>query len=401
LPKNYDKIIKHKNSKYRVRGRVRVRVRAKLHTTKQLQNKINRRHDNSKMLINLVKGPRDNLSEKEKVANLLFSGPILNSNEVESIKKFSDNKPNFEKFRLELTTLDSSNSSENIHNTIEEVNKYDKKLGRRCSKSGMKHSTIMSEYRRKEIMNALMRPTLSDNNNNNNNKSITNNKEVLINEKRDKSKKKLSIFFENYYPKESMEFDESSLIEEPIDMTRAEKRAFDNKLREIKLKKELEAKLLIEEKSFAALNSETTSEIDQEEIKKEKLINNVPISPIKKSSHDCFPITGPYVPSPKFTANWDSYDTMRSRWSYLAPQVRSLKGENEIFAPTKPGSTFTVSDGTVISGSYGDVVYFEHHKAKIEENSMKLKLWKSQASSQIDAISSLEDNTSSISNFSI
>lgn len=376
---------------------------AKLHTTKQVQNKINRRHDNSKMLINLVEGPLDNLSEKEKVSNLLFSGGILNSNEVECIKKFSDNKPNFEKFRLVLTKLDSSNSSENIHNTIEEVNKYDKKLGNRCSKSGMKHSTIMSEYKRKEIMNALIGPSLSDNDNNKLNK----NKEILINEKRDKSKNKLRIFFENYYPKECIEFDESSMIEEPIDMTRAEKRAFDNKLREIKFKKEIEAKLLIEEKRNA-LNSETSSEIDQEELKKEqeenekeKLNNTVLISPIKKRINNSYPITGPYVPSPKFTANWDSYDTMRSRWSYLAPQVRSLKGENETFAPTKPGSTITVSDGTVISGSYGDAVYYEHHKAKIEENSVKLKMWKSQASSQIDTISSLGDNTSYNTNFTI
>eukprot|EP01039_Chlorochromonas_danica_P009113 gene9113-10060_t len=62
--------------------------------------------------------------------------------------------------------------------------------------------------------------------------------------------------------------------------------------------------------------------------------------------------------TPSFTPKWDHYNTMRSRWKYLQPQVRHLVEEDNVLAPAT--STSYLKLGQVqLGGSYVDIQHFQ------------------------------------------
>lgn len=67
---------------------------------------------------------------------------------------------------------------------------------------------------------------------------------------------------------------------------------------------------------------------------------------------------GPVEPQ-KFTPKWDHYDTMRTRWGYIQPQVRSLIQDDQLIAPRKSQKYIKIDKQTLIHGNVNDIHHFE------------------------------------------
>jgi hypothetical protein len=72
----------------------------------------------------------------------------------------------------------------------------------------------------------------------------------------------------------------------------------------------------------------------------------------------------------RFTPKWDHYDTMRTRWGYLQPQVRKLTHEDEAHAPKKSHKYIKVDNKTLIHGNVNDI---HHYHAVHEKRSEKFQ----------------------------
>ena len=72
----------------------------------------------------------------------------------------------------------------------------------------------------------------------------------------------------------------------------------------------------------------------------------------------------------KFQPQWDHYDTMRTRWGYLQPQIRKLINEDIAHAPCKSQKYMKVHNKTLIHGSVNDIDYYHTvHEKKSEKTS--------------------------------
>eukprot|EP01038_Epipyxis_sp_PR26KG_P006088 gene6088-8390_t len=65
----------------------------------------------------------------------------------------------------------------------------------------------------------------------------------------------------------------------------------------------------------------------------------------------------------KFRPSWDHYDTMRSRWLYVQPQIKHLVGDVDIIAPKTSQKYLQVNDNN-LSANYVDASNFEKTRSK-------------------------------------
>mmetsp|Transcript_25813 Transcript_25813/g.43330 ORF Transcript_25813/g.43330 Transcript_25813/m.43330 type:complete len:312 (-) Transcript_25813:230-1165(-) len=61
----------------------------------------------------------------------------------------------------------------------------------------------------------------------------------------------------------------------------------------------------------------------------------------------------------KFRPKWDHYDTMRTRWSYIQPQVKHLVDEQDMLAPRRNQKYMKVDPDTVLVGNVNDIRHYE------------------------------------------
>jgi hypothetical protein len=128
-----------------------------LPVNKEARDKIIQRVITGKRLITIMKGLEQEEDKKQQLAaNLLFSSPLekYTAKDVESIKKISVLPPSKKNYEKVLGLLDHKNMSAGIHSALDNVYQYDSEL-KRCE-SGMNLATIMTEYRRKQLMDALL-----------------------------------------------------------------------------------------------------------------------------------------------------------------------------------------------------------------------------------------------------
>lgn len=75
----------------------------------------------------------------------------------------------------------------------------------------------------------------------------------------------------------------------------------------------------------------------------------------------------------KFAPKWDHYDTMRTRWGYIQPQVRKLKEDDQLIAPHKNQKFIKVNKETIIHGNVNDIQHFEsQHEKRIAKQTSTL-----------------------------
>ena len=124
---------------------------------KEARTKIIQRVISSNRLFTIMKGLEQEKDKKQQLAeNLLFSSPLekYTAKDVESIKEISMLPPSKKNYEKVLGLLDHKNNSAGIHSALDNVYKYDSEF-KRCE-NGMNLATIMTEYRRKQLMDALL-----------------------------------------------------------------------------------------------------------------------------------------------------------------------------------------------------------------------------------------------------
>jgi hypothetical protein len=72
--------------------------------------------------------------------------------------------------------------------------------------------------------------------------------------------------------------------------------------------------------------------------------------------------------SRQFKPNWGHYNTMRSRWKYVQPQVKHLVDEEEMFAPVTVQNFVTIGKRTLV-GNINDVNSFLHQEQSLMDRS--------------------------------
>lgn len=73
----------------------------------------------------------------------------------------------------------------------------------------------------------------------------------------------------------------------------------------------------------------------------------------------------------KFQPKWEHYNTMRSRWSYIKPQITDLIDHKSILAPTSNQKYLKIDNNTIIRGNLNDIIYYQtikHKKINMENN---------------------------------
>lgn len=125
---------------------------------KNARDKIIKRELSSKRLTIIMKGLEQESDKNEQLAaNLLFSSPLekYTAKDVQSIKDISRLSPNKKKYEKVLGILDHKNMSSGIHSALDNLFRYDSEF-KRCENGTMNLATIMTEYRRKQLMEALL-----------------------------------------------------------------------------------------------------------------------------------------------------------------------------------------------------------------------------------------------------
>ncbi|KAJ1425265.1 hypothetical protein B484DRAFT_451163 [Ochromonadaceae sp. CCMP2298] len=61
----------------------------------------------------------------------------------------------------------------------------------------------------------------------------------------------------------------------------------------------------------------------------------------------------------RFRPKWEHYDTMRSRWGYIQPQVKHLAEEQDVLAPRSCQRYMRVDKETVLVGNLNDIRHYE------------------------------------------
>lgn len=77
----------------------------------------------------------------------------------------------------------------------------------------------------------------------------------------------------------------------------------------------------------------------------------------------------------RFTPEWDNYNTMRSRWSYIKPQIAKLTSEKATIAPNTTKKYIEINKDTTINGDINDIQYFKmkHDKKRVMDERVKTK----------------------------
>jgi hypothetical protein len=123
------------------------------------RERILQRVKSSKRLEKIMQGlDREGPCKNDQLAaNLLFSSPLekYTAKDIEGIKEISVLPPTQKNYEKVLGLLDHKNMSSSIHSALDNVYKYDSEL-KRCENGGMNLATIMTEYRRKQLMEALL-----------------------------------------------------------------------------------------------------------------------------------------------------------------------------------------------------------------------------------------------------
>lgn len=131
---------------------------------KLARDKIIRRVESSKRLVKIMRGlDREETKNEQLAANLLFSSPLekFNAKDINGKKAIAILPPTKKNYEKLLGLLDHKNMSESIHSALDNVYKYDSEF-KRCEEGGMNLATIMTEYRRKQLMEALLHENQSD-----------------------------------------------------------------------------------------------------------------------------------------------------------------------------------------------------------------------------------------------
>lgn len=64
-----------------------------------------------------------------------------------------------------------------------------------------------------------------------------------------------------------------------------------------------------------------------------------------------------------YEPQWEHYDVMKSRWSYIQPQTKLLIRDKKQYVPSDSfSSSFVIEDDVVVNGSYSDIQYFNSLK---------------------------------------
>ena len=86
----------------------------------------------------------------------------------------------------------------------------------------------------------------------------------------------------------------------------------------------------------------------------------------------------PSVELRKFNPKWDHYDTMRTRWGYIQPQVKKLLQDDQLIAPQKSQRYMKVNKQTLIHGNLNDIYHYEaqHEKKEAKKTSTLSKTQK-------------------------
>ena len=132
---------------------------------KDARDRIIKRDITSKSLERIMKGLEQERDKKEQLAaNLLFSSPLekYTAKDVQSIMDISTISPNKKAYERVLGILDHKNMSSGIYSALDNVLSYDSEF-KRCENDSMNLATIMTEYRRKQLMNALLLENKCDN----------------------------------------------------------------------------------------------------------------------------------------------------------------------------------------------------------------------------------------------
>lgn len=82
------------------------------------------------------------------------------------------------------------------------------------------------------------------------------------------------------------------------------------------------------------------------------------LSPQHRERHTAKNSTGPTSPDTQFQPRWDHFNTMKTRWRYIQPQVRSLIDDQNLVAPSTSTSYMRVGK-SLLSGNYIDYKHFE------------------------------------------
>lgn len=309
---SYDNIIAIENEKVDtwLRQRCNHKIRSNIH----------RRNESSKALKNLMMmHPKGSNETKEKLSNLLFAGPTIdNDNEWKSLEKIvSINKTNTETYRQNFCKLDFNKTGEKVHKAIQIIKEFDK-YGR-TTIGGMSESTLMTEYKRKQIMSALL----------DQNELVADH--MIIDPKRRDVQDKLAIYLQLYYP----DIDDANLL------------SLEGSSRQEVIKK-------------CVLSSDSVSTNN----KLKTASNKCTVDSIRKLSKtaDFQSLKSLKKEAPIFDAKWGNYDTMKQRWKYLRPQVKRLFNVENLLVPMSSDRFITLKDGTKLTGSLEDVEHFHRKK---------------------------------------
>jgi hypothetical protein len=74
-----------------------------------------------------------------------------------------------------------------------------------------------------------------------------------------------------------------------------------------------------------------------------------------------------------FQPKWENYNTMRTRWRYIQPQVKALVGENRMLAPSTSTSYLQVNH-TQLAGKYEDLRQFESSILSQQSRALNLEV---------------------------
>lgn len=297
-----------------------------------------------KQLSRLSKAPRgDNISDRELVSNMLFLAPNLsNEQQWKDLQHIKEVLPDENTCRHLLNTLEFRKRSGYIHGAIDALNAYDCKTDSRLA-CGMKESTLATEYKRKQIMSAL----LDLGHNTSSEKAIAD---------RVNTQDKLLLYFSQYH-------NEKDKVEDVFKITR-----------EDALKTEL---VLIDRdvpplvQSLLAAAPQLTRQMQRCDVtnrpkkwkgseyahRHECLLS--PIQPLRKHKQ----LSDKHRHRPK----WEEFDVMRSRWMSVQSQVKQMKADDKIIAPlsTKEEDFVLLEDGTVVKGTILDAEYFKRKVADL------------------------------------
>lgn len=77
----------------------------------------------------------------------------------------------------------------------------------------------------------------------------------------------------------------------------------------------------------------------------------------------------------RFNPEWQNYNTMRTRWGYIKPQIAKLTSERSTIVPTTTQRYIEINKDTTINGNINDIQYFKmkHDRQRAMDERVKTK----------------------------